>query len=69
MALDEAQPDDPLERRDLLGDRGLRVAELLRGLSERSLVRDRLQRDEVAKIEPEPAISFHDRHCISEQES
>ena len=60
-ALDQPEPDDPLERRDLLGDRRLRVAEILGGLAERPLVRDRLERDEMAEIEAEPAISFHDR--------
>ena len=59
--LDQAQPDDPLERRDLLRDGRLRVAELLGGAPERALVRDRLERDEVSQVEPEPAISFHDR--------
>ena len=58
--LDEAQADDPLERRDLLRDRRLRVAEPLGGLPEGSLVRDRLEGDEMAEVEPEPAISFHD---------
>ena len=37
--LDEPLADDPLERRDLLADRRLRVAEPLRGASERALVR------------------------------
>ena len=60
-ALDQPHPDDALERRDLLRDRRLRVAELLGGPPERALVGDRLERDEMAKIEPEPAISFHDR--------
>ena len=60
-ALDQPQPDDPLERRDLLRDRRLRVAELLGGSPERPLVGNRLESDEMAKIESEPAISFHDR--------
>ena len=67
--LDQAQPDDPLERRDLLRDRRLRVAEPLGGAPEGALVGDRLQRDEMAEVEPEPAISFHDRTVASEQES
>ena len=59
--LDEAEPDDALERRDLLRDGRLRVAEALGGAPERALVGDRLQRDEVAEVEAVPAISFHDR--------
>ena len=66
-AFDEPQADDALERRDLLRDRRLRVAERLRGLPERAFVRDRLQRDEVAEVEPEPAISFHDRRLAAHQ--
>ena len=59
--LDEAQPDDALERRDLLRDGRLRVAEPLGRAPERALVGDRLERDEMPEVEPEPAISFHDR--------
>ena len=65
--LDQPHADDALERRDLLRDRRLRVPELLGGPPERALVRDRLERDEMAKIEPEPAISFHDRTVAAEQ--
>ncbi len=66
-ALDESQPDDPLERCNLLRDRGLRVPELLRRLPEGTLVGDCLERDEMTKIESEPAISFHDRTLPNEQ--
>ena len=59
-ALDEPQPDDALERRDLLRDGRLRVAEPLGRPAERALVGDRLERDEVAQVESEPAIRFHD---------
>ena len=59
-ALDELLPDDPLERRDLLADRRLRVAERRGGAAERRLTRDGLQRDQVAKLHAEPTIRFHD---------
>ena len=64
--LDQPQPDDALERRDLLRDRRLRVAETLRRPPERALVGDRLERDEMAQVEPEPAIRFHDRSVPTE---
>jgi hypothetical protein len=60
-ALDETEPDDALESRDLLRDGGLRVAETLGGAPERALVGDRLQRDEMAEVEAVPAIRLHDR--------
>ena len=60
-ALDEPLADDPLERRDLLADRRLRVAEPFRRAAERALVRERLQRCEVADLDAEPTIRFHDR--------
>src|SRR5205823_8752449 len=41
--LDEALPDDPLEGRDLLADRGLGVAEARRGTAERALARNRFE--------------------------
>ena len=66
-ALDELEPDDALERRDLLRDRRLRVAEALGGSAERALVRDRLQRHQMAQVEAEPAIRFHDRRVSAEQ--
>ena len=58
--LDELLADDPLEGRDLLADRGLRVAERDGGATERRLTGDGLQRDQVAKLDAEPTIRIHD---------
>ena len=60
-ALDEPEPDDALEGRDLLRDGRLRVAEPLGSATERPLVGDRLEGDEVAEVEAVPAIRLHDR--------
>ena len=60
-SLDQPGADDALERGDLLADRGLRVAELVRGAPERPLVGDRLERGEVAELEARPAVRSH-RH-------
>jgi hypothetical protein len=68
-ALDQAQADDPLERGDLLRDRGLRVPEPLGRPPERALVRDRLQGDQMAEVEPVPAIRLHDRTVAAHQQS
>ena len=57
--LDEPLADDPLERRDLLADRRLRVAESFGGAPERALLGDRPQRGEVAQLDAEPTIRFH----------
>ena len=57
----------PTRSRPALGDRRLRVAELLGRPPEGALVGDRLQLDQMAKVEPEPAISFHDRKVPAEQ--
>ena len=65
--LDQAEPDDALECGDLLRNSRLRVAESLGGLSERALVGDRLEGDEVTEVEPEPAIRLHDRRLASQQ--
>src|SRR5439155_13658257 len=43
-ALDQPVPDDALQRRDLLADRRLRVAERCGGLWERALASDRAER-------------------------
>ena len=59
-ALDELLADDPLEGRDLLADRRLRVAERDGGTTERRLTGDGLQRDQVAKLDAEPSIRVHD---------
>ena len=68
-ALDQPEADDALQCGDLLRDRGLRVAEALGRLAERALVCDRLEGDEVAEVEAQPAISIHDRRVPSEQPS
>ena len=60
--LDELRADDPLERLDLLADRGLRVAEALGGAPERPLLGDRLERRQMPDLDPEPSISSHDRY-------
>ena len=60
-ALDQPLPDDALEGRDLLADRRLGVAELFRGAAERAVLRDRLQGDQMAQLESQPIIRFHDR--------
>ena len=48
--LQQRHPDDPLERRHLLAQRGLRVAELRRGTREAALAHDRVERREVAEL-------------------
>ena len=67
-AFDETEPDDALQGGDLLGDGRLRVAQPLGGAPERALVGDRLERDEMPEVEPEPTIRFHDRKVAAEQE-
>ena len=57
----QALADEPLERLDLLADRGLRVAERLGRPAERALARDRLERGQMAHLDAEPTIRFHDR--------
>jgi hypothetical protein len=59
-ALDELLAHDPLQGGDLLADRRLCVAERGRGAAERRLTRDCLQRDQVAELDAEPTIRFHD---------
>ena len=60
--LDEPFPDRPLERRDLLADGRLRVAELVRGTAERALFGEGLERRQMADFDAEPTIRFHDRN-------
>ena len=55
-ALDEPLADDALERRDLLADRRLRVAELRGGAAERAGARDGLERREVPDLDAEPVV-------------
>ena len=56
-ALEQAHPDDPLERADLLAQRGLRVAEARRGARERALLDDGVERREVAQLDAQQPIS------------
>ena len=58
--LDEPLADGALERRDLLADRGLRVAERRAARPNERCSRDRLEREEVAQLDAEETISFHD---------
>ena len=51
-AFDQADVHDPLERRDLLADRRLRVPELGRGASEGSFVGNCLERSQVPELDP-----------------
>ena len=60
-AVDEPLPHRPLERPDLLGDRRLRVPEARRRPAEGALAGDRAQGGEVADLDAEPSITFHDR--------
>ena len=48
--------DDPLERRDLLADRGLRVAELDGRATEGALRLDRLECRQMAYLDAEPGL-------------
>ena len=61
--LGEGRPDDLLERRDLLADRRLAVAELAGRRGQRALLGDRLERKQVPQLDAEPpqtiASSFH----------
>ncbi len=60
-ALDQLLADDPLERRDLLADRRLGVAELDRGAPERALGLDGVERSQMAQLDPEPVVELHGR--------
>ena len=57
----ELQAGGALERRDLLADRGLRVAELRSRSTERPRLDDRLERRQVADLDARQAIMFCDR--------
>ena len=61
-SLEQALADEPLERLDLLADRGLRVAERRGRAPEGALARDRLEGREMTELDPEPTIRFHDQH-------
>ena len=56
----DRRPDDSLQHRDLLADRGLRVTELGRGGCERSLAGNRPERGEVAQLQPSPEMTIHE---------
>jgi hypothetical protein len=58
-ALDEAVADRAFERRDLLADGRLGVAERVRRAAERPFLCERLQRGQMAELDAEPTISFH----------
>jgi hypothetical protein len=60
-AVDQPLPDDALECRNLLGDGRLCVAEAPRGAAERSLLRDRLEGEQMPQLNAEPTISLHNR--------
>jgi len=60
-AVDEAPPGDPLERGDLVTDRGLDVSEALGGAAERPLARDGVERGEVPELDAEPVLARHER--------
>ena len=49
---DQLLADDALERRDLLADGGLRIPERDRRAAERALLRDGLERQQMAQLEP-----------------
>ncbi len=61
-AVDEALADDALELGDLLADRGLRVAELAGRGVERAVPPHRVERHQVAQLDPSPSIAFHYRY-------
>ena len=58
---DQFLADGTLQRRHLLADRGLRVAERLRGPAEGAVLRDRLERHQVAQLEREKTIRLHNQ--------
>ena len=61
--LDQLLADDPLERRDLLADRRLRVAELDRGAAERALGLDGVERGQMAQLDSEPVVELRSGAC------
>ena len=60
-AIEHTLAGDPLERRDLLADRRLRVAQPVGGAPERALVGDRIERHEVAEFEVPELRHEHQR--------
>jgi hypothetical protein len=67
-SLDEPLADDGLERGDLLTDRGLGVAELLRCAPEGAELGDGVEREQVAELESAPnsrwANELHHKHSL-----
>jgi hypothetical protein len=61
-ALHEPRSDDPLEQRELLADRRLRVAESPGRPAERALAGDRIECGEVAYLDAEPTIRISHQH-------
>ena len=59
--LDQLLAHGALEGSHLLADRGLRVAERLRGPAEGTVLRDRLERHQVAQLEREKTIRLHNQ--------
>ena len=59
-AFDEPRADQPLEGRDLLADRRLRVSQGGRRPPERAVLGDRLERGQVPQLDSQPLIRFHD---------
>ena len=56
-ALEQLQAGCSLEHRDLLADRGLRVAELRAGAAERAGLHDGLERRQVADLDAHQAMT------------
>ena len=69
--LEQLQPGGPLERRDLLADRRLGVAELRTGAAERARLDDGLEGGEVADLDAHQSIMVSDRivHLLAFYES
>ena len=58
-ALDQARANQSLERRDLLTDRRLGVSQGGGGPPERAVLGNRLKRSQVAELNSQPLIRFH----------
>ena len=58
-AVDQALPDERLERRDLMADRRLDVAEPLGRPPERSLTRHRIESHQMTQLDADPPIPRH----------
>ena len=60
--VDEPLPDVALELRDLLADGGLGVAELAGRAAEGARAADGLQGRQMAQLDAQPSITFHNRN-------